>query len=155
MTVLENSIRIDAPPEKVWAALTSLEALQNYDPGVIRSAIISSAMEGVGAARECDLAAGGSFRERVAEWKPYEALAFELFECTLPVNQLRHRYTFAIEEGGTRVYQRMEYELKMGVLGKLMDALVVRRRWDAGIKGFFSGLKRYVETGGAPPAKAA
>jgi ligand-binding SRPBCC domain-containing protein len=155
MTVLENSIRIDAPPEKVWAVLTSLEALQNYDPGVTRSEIISVAREGIGAARECHLAPGGSFKERVAEWLPGEALAFELFECTLPVKTLRHRYTFAAEEGGTRVRQRMEYELNMGALGWLLDALFVRRRWDAGIKGFFSGLKRYVETGGAPPAKAA
>ena len=45
----------------------------------------------------------------------------------------------------TVVRQRMEYELKLGVVGKLMDRLVVRRKWDAGIKGFFAGLKRHVE----------
>jgi hypothetical protein len=31
-------------------------------------------------------------------------------------------------------------------VGKLMGAVMVRRKWDAGIKGFFVGLKRYVET---------
>ena len=30
MTVLENSIRIDAPPEKVWSVLASLDALDQY-----------------------------------------------------------------------------------------------------------------------------
>jgi ligand-binding SRPBCC domain-containing protein len=154
MTVLDNSIRIEAPPDKVWAVLASLDALQDYDPGVTRSQIITAAKEGLGAARECHVASGGSFRERVAEWKPCEALAFELFECTLPVKKLRHRYTLAPEEGGTRVRQRMEYELKLGPLGRVMDAFMVRRRWDAGIKGFFSGLKRYVESAGATSAKA-
>jgi ligand-binding SRPBCC domain-containing protein len=154
MTVLDNSIRIEAPPDRVWAVLASLEALQDYDPGVSRSEIISPAREGLGAARECHLVPGGSYKEKVAEWKPGEALAFELLECTLPVKKLSHRYTLAPEEGGTRVRQRMEYELKLGPLGRVMDAFMVRRRWDAGIKGFFSGLKRYVESGGATSAKA-
>jgi hypothetical protein len=29
MTVLENSIRIDAPPEKVWSVLASLDVLDH------------------------------------------------------------------------------------------------------------------------------
>ena len=41
----------------------------------------------------------------------------------------------------------MQYELKFGVLGKVLDAVMVRRKWNAGIKGFLSGLKRYAETG--------
>jgi len=40
----------------------------------------------------------------------------------------------------------MEYQLKFGLLGKLLDAVIVRRKWNAGIKGFLSGLKRYAET---------
>ena len=154
MTVLQNSIHIDAPPDKVWAVLASLDSLQNYDPGVKSSEIISPASEGPGAARRCDLKPGGWFKERVAEWKPGEALAFELFECSLPVKNLRHSYTLQPEAGGTLVRQRMEYELKLGPLGKVMDALMVRRRWDAGIKGFFSGLKSYVERSSGPTAKA-
>src|SRR5262249_13810884 len=50
--------------------------------------------------------------------------------------------------------QRMEYELKLGPVGKLMDAIMVRKKWDAGIKGFFAGLKHYVETGRRPSANA-
>jgi ligand-binding SRPBCC domain-containing protein len=147
MTVLENSIRIDAPPDKVWSALASLDALERYDPGVKKSEIVSATREGPGAARRCDLTPGGWFKEKVGDWRPQEAISFELFECTLPVRRLRHSYTLAPDGGGTLVRQRMEYELKFGPLGKLMDAVMVRRKWNAGIKGFFAGLKRYVETG--------
>jgi ligand-binding SRPBCC domain-containing protein len=146
MTVLENSIRIDATPEKVWSVLASLDALAKYDPGVSRSEIVSSTKEGPGAARKCDLKPGGWFKERVADWRPNEALSFELYECTLPVRRLRHDYTLVREGSATVVRQRMEYALKFGPLGKLLDALMVRRKWDAGIKGFLSGLKRYAET---------
>ncbi len=145
MTVLENSVRIQASPETIWRVLGQLDALDQYDPGVRKSATLSGPASGVGASRQCDLAPGGWFRERVTEWQPHEALAFELVECTLPVRRLTHRYTLAPAEGGTLVHQRMEYELKFGPLGWLMDAWMVRRKWDAGIKGFLAGLKGHVE----------
>jgi ligand-binding SRPBCC domain-containing protein len=147
MTVLENSIRIDAPPEKVWSALASLEVLDRYDPGVAKAEIVSQTREGPGSARRCDLRPGGWFKERISEWRPHEALAFELYECTLPVRRLRHSYRLVPDGSGTVVQQRMEYQLRFGPVGKLLDAVVVKRKWIAGIKGFFAGLKRYVEAG--------
>ena len=153
MTILENSIRIDAPVDRVWAVLACLDALERYDPGVTKSEVVTPMREGAGSARRCDLKPGGWFKERVADWKPNESLSFELFECTLPVRRLKHRYTLTPDGSGTLVHQTMEYELKFGLVGKLMDTIMVRKKWDAGIKGFFAGLKHYVETGRRPPGK--
>lgn len=145
MTVLENEIHIQTSPEKVWSVLASLDSLDKYDPGVKKSTIVSSARNGMGAERRCDLAPGGWFRERVTDWSPHRAMAFELCECTLPVRRLKHSYRIAESGSGTVVSQRMEYELKFGPLGWLMDALMVRKKWDAGIKSFMKGLKRFAE----------
>jgi hypothetical protein len=92
---------------------------------------------------------GGWFKEKVSEWRPHEALAFELYECSLPVRRLKHRYTIVADGAGTVVRQRMEYELKFGAFGRLLDALFVKRKWNAGIRSFFGGLKRYIEDGDA------
>jgi ligand-binding SRPBCC domain-containing protein len=146
MTVLENSIHIDATPEQVWATLASLDSLEKYDPGVARSEIVSAERTGPGSARRCDLRPGGWFKERVADWRPNEGLSFELYECTLPVRRLRHSYTLVADAGGTLVTQRMEYDLKFGIVGRTLDTLMVRRRWVAGIRAFFAGLKRQVES---------
>jgi hypothetical protein len=154
MTMLENSIRINATPQAVWRVLGTLDALHEYDPGVKKAALLSGPSEGVGASRKCDLAPGGWFEERVTEWKPHATLAFELFACTLPVKRLKHRYTLTPSEGGTLVTQTMEYELKFGPLGWAMDGLMVRRKWNDGIRGFFAGLKARVEGGVAPGADA-
>ncbi len=150
MTVLETSIRIDARPHEVWSVLASLDALEQYDPGVTKSQIVTPETSGPGAARQCDLKPGGWFRERIAEWKPDEAISFELYECTLPVRRLKHSYTLVPDGSGTLVQQRMEYQLKFGPLGALLDAMVVRRKWAAGINLFFAGLKQHVEKGRVP-----
>lgn len=146
MAILDNSIEIDGPPERVWAALTRLDALQAYDPGVKKATLLEGPREGVGARRQCDLHPKGWFRERVIDWVPVQSLAFELFECSLPVKSLTHRYVLVAQGSKTLVRQRMAYRLKGGAFGRVMDALVVRRKWDAGIKGFFAGLKRHVES---------
>ncbi len=153
MTVLENWIRINATPAQVWGVLASLDTLDRYDPGVTKSELISQVPAGPGAERRCDLAPGGWFKERVADWEPARSLSFELFDCSLPVRRLKHSYALTPDGDGTIVRQRMEYELKFGVLGKVMDAVMVRKKWDAGIKGFFGGLKGYVESNEHPAAR--
>lgn len=45
----------------------------------------------------------------------------------------------------TKVKQIMQYEMKFGVFGKIMDALMVRNQSDKGIKKFFAGLKSFTE----------
>lgn len=145
MTVLKNTIHIQAPPERVWAALAELDALHEYDPGIAKSTLRSHERSGVGADRQCDIKAGGWFRERVTVWEPGRELEFTLYDCTLPVRRLRHHYTLTAERGGTRVDQTQEYTLKYGPVGAVLDALFVKRKWDAGVKSFFAGLKHYVE----------
>jgi ligand-binding SRPBCC domain-containing protein len=154
VTILENSIRISAPPEKVWLVLSSLESLDQYDPGIKKAEIVSPSTEGLGSARRCDLTPGGWFKERVSDWQPPYSISFELFECTLPIRRLKHSYTLTADGTGTHVRQRMEYELKFGLIGKLMDIVMVRSKWDAGIKSFFVGLKYFVETGQRPSGKS-
>jgi ligand-binding SRPBCC domain-containing protein len=145
MTTLNNAVHIDAPPEKVWAVLAQLEALQDYDPAISKSKLEAGETTGPGASRRCELKEGGWFRERVTVWEPQRALAFELHDCSLPVNRLRHHYTLGARGAGTVVEQRMDYKLKFGPLGAVLDAILVRRRWDKGIKAFLAGLKKHVE----------
>jgi len=147
MTTLENSIFIAASPEEVWKVLARLDALAEYDPAVAKTRIETQERSGLAAERRCELKDGNWFRERVTEWEPQRALAFELCECSLPVRSLAHRYELTPESGGTRVEQRMHYQLKFGPLGAVFDVLLVRRKWNTGIRSFFDGLKNVVESG--------
>lgn len=145
MTTLTNSTRIAAPRAAVWQTLTTLDLLDQYDPGVRRSRVIGDQQTGVGAQRRCELKPAGWFIERVDVFQPEEALGFELVTCSLPVAHLRHDYTLSEADGHTVVTQVMTYRLKYGAAGRVLDAAVMRRKWNQGIKGFLAGLAQRVE----------
>lgn len=145
MTTLHNEIVIEGSASRVWNALSKLDALHDYDPGVESVSMLEGVRTGIGAGRRCVLREGGWFEERITEWDGHHVLAFELVACVLPVRSLRHRYVLTDDGPRTRVEQTMDYRLKYGPLGAALDALFVRRKWDAGIKAFLVGLKKHVE----------
>jgi ribosome-associated toxin RatA of RatAB toxin-antitoxin module len=146
MATIHNEILINAPIGKIWATLTNLELLEKYDPTVKRSRLTSDQKTNVGAARRVEMQDGKNwFEETLTVFEPNRSLAFELTACSFPVHRLKHTYSFEQVDGKVKVRQVMDYQVKFGLLGKVMDALVVRRQSDAGIKKFFAGLKSYTE----------
>lgn len=147
MTQLHHEIRIAAPLEKVWAVLADLEAVQHYNSGVKHAKYISPMREGVGASRHCDLKPKGWVKERIIAWEPQKAVAMELYESQWPLAFMRWRTALTPDGAGTRVSQQMEYQVKFGPLGALLDKLVMRRKLDQTLTEVFGSLKRFIETG--------
>lgn len=146
MTTLQNEITVQAPIQKIWEALSNIEELEKYDPTVKRSTAISSMRSGAGAARKVNMKDGKNwFEEKCTLWKPKEALTYELTACTHPIHGLKHSYSFEQKGNGVRVTQVMEYQVKFGFFGKVLDLIMIRKQTDSGVKKFFSGLKSYVE----------
>lgn len=146
MTTLKNEISINAPVKRVWAILSDLKLLEKYDPTVLKSELISAEKSGVGAKRKVYMKDGKNwFEEKVTQWQPDHALTIQLTNCTFPINSLKHSYSFSSNGGVTIVRQVMEYEVKFGLLGKIMDWLMIKKQSDKGIKLFMGGLKKIVE----------
>ena len=74
-----------------------------------------------------------------------ESLTYELTVCSFPVQRLKHSYSFENIGQGIKVRQTMEYDIKYGLFGKLLDALMIHAQIDRGVKKFFSALKVYSE----------
>ncbi len=147
MATLHNEITISATIDKIWSILTDLERLDKYDPTVKKSTLISSEKTGLGAKRKVDMLDGKNwFEEMITVWRPNEALTYQLTDCSFPIKGLKHSYRFHQMNGQIKVEQVMEYTVKFGLLGKLLDGLMIRKQSDNGIKKFFAGLKSYAET---------
>jgi ribosome-associated toxin RatA of RatAB toxin-antitoxin module len=146
MTGIENEIVINAPIERIWTALTQIDELEKYDPTVKKSVAVTAKKSGIGAKRKVDMLDGKNwFEEQVSEFKENEVLTYALTACSFPVHQLKHTYSFQSLENQIKVKQVMEYQVKFGFLGRVLDLLMIRKQSDAGIKKFFNGLKNSAE----------
>ncbi|MBS1531499.1 MAG: SRPBCC family protein [Bacteroidetes bacterium] len=146
MSRLNNNITINAPIEKIWQALSDIETLDQYDPTVKKSTALTPTKSGLGAKRKVEMLDGKNwFEEVVTVSKPNETLTYELTACSFPVKKLKHTYSFEADNGMTKVNQVMEYHVKFGLFGRLLDILTIRKQSDAGIKLFLTGLKSYAE----------
>jgi ligand-binding SRPBCC domain-containing protein len=147
MATIHNEIIIQASPEKIWEVLATPDLLDKYDPTVKKSLLISDEKTSLGAKRRVDMLDGKNwFEEKITQYQPNESLTYELTACSFPVHKLKHSYSFQKIGEKTKVCQVMEYTVKFGLLGKLLDVLMIRKQSDAGIKKFFGGLKSYIES---------
>jgi ligand-binding SRPBCC domain-containing protein len=146
MGKLLNEIVINAPAQKVWGIVATVGLLGEYDPTVKKSTQISANSTGPGAKRKVDMLDGKNwFEEEITLYQPKQALAYQLTACSFPISSLKHSYSFVEHGGQTIVKQVMVYRVKFGLLGKLLDALAIKKQFGSGIKKFFAGLKAYAE----------
>ena len=147
MGTINKSVTINATADKVWNALANLDLLDKIDRAVKQTSVISSHSTGLDAARKVDMKDGKNwFKEKVSVWQPNEKLSFQLIDCTFPLTDLKYDYILKSTGNTTTVTQIMNYKMKFGILGKLMDALMVKKQFSKGVVLFHSDLKNYVES---------
>lgn len=146
MTTLKNEVVINAPIEKIWYELSTLERLAVYDPGAKKSKVLTENKKGIGAKRRVEMSDGNNwFEETCIIYKENNDLKYELNACSFPVHELFHRYKFEkIETNKYKVIQTQSYKMKYGLLGSLMG-VVIKSKWNMGVKDFLQGLKTISE----------
>jgi ribosome-associated toxin RatA of RatAB toxin-antitoxin module len=146
MGKLVNDITIDASTEKIWSILTDLELLDKTDPTVKKATLISENKTGLEAKRKVLMQDGKNwFDEKITVFKPNEELVYQLTDCSFPIKGLKHTYSFQKIGNQTKVQQVMEYTVKFGILGVLMDKMMIGKQFNTGINKFLNGLKTYAE----------
>jgi hypothetical protein len=145
MTTLRHEIHANCGPERVWALLADLEAVQRYNPGVRAARIEGGARKGVGAQRVCDLHPKGRVVERVTVWEEQRALGLEVVESDWPIHFMRWVTKIGPRGDGTVITQDLEYQVKLGPLGWLLDRLVMKRKLRTTLDAVFAGLVAHAE----------
>ena len=145
MTTIHHEIEAACPPERIWALLADLKAVERYNRGVKRAAIEGAQRSGVGAQRCCELVPQGRVVERVTHWEEGRALGLEVVESDWPIHFMRWVTRIEPNEGGTRITQSLEYSVKFGPLGWLLDRLVMKRKLTAALDDVFDSLAKHAE----------
>jgi hypothetical protein len=103
---------------------------------------------GVGATRVCELLPKGRVVERVTRWEEGRALGLEVAESDWPVHFMRWVTRVDPRPGGTRITQELEYSVKFGPIGWLLDRLAMKRKLRTSLDAIFASLVRHAS--GAP-----
>ena len=142
MAIIKNKIIINAPIEKIWFELATLDRLGLYDPGAKISNVLTQNHSGIGAKRRVDMEDGKNwFEEECTVFVENQDLKFELTACSFPVHSLNHRYTFKkLNENSYEIGQIQSYKMKYGFLGKIMGE-ALKPKWNKGVQSFLKGLK--------------
>lgn len=156
MTTVTRKVWVDAPKDKVWAALADFGGICKFNPSIPYSYSTSETNQGVGATRHCDLTiTGSSIEERVIDWKEGESYTVEIYEGKVTPPYKYFYGTIRVEEeaGGTTVSGILEYQIKYGFVGDMMNMFILKSQFTAAWEKLFAGLKHFVETGEEVGAK--
>lgn len=148
MTTIHHEILAACPPNRVWELLADLEAVQLYNPGVRLAAVEGAKRIGVGARRSCDLLPKGRVVERVTHWEDGRAVGLELEEHDWPIHFMRWVTRIEPHDRGTRITQSLEYQVKFGPFGWLLDRAVMKPKLTATLNAVFASLARHAEGAG-------
>jgi len=145
LTIIRHEIRANCSPERVWALLSDLEAVQRYNPGVRAAGIDGQQRTGVGARRFCELVPKGRVVERVTHWEDGRAIGLEVAESEWPIHFMRWVTRLEPLEGATRITQSLEYRVKFGGIGWMLDNLVMKRKLSSALDQVFASLVERAE----------
>ncbi|MCO4746122.1 MAG: SRPBCC family protein [Proteobacteria bacterium] len=153
---------VDAPVERVWGVLSDFGGIHRYHPGVETSPITAGTpSSGVGSERVCNLYDGNNLRERVTESVHGKRLVIEVVDSSMPMKSAGGAFDLrATGEGKTELTITMDYALKFGALGMIMDKLVLERSMTKALDAMLAGLNQHMRTGetigkGWKPARVA
>lgn len=151
MTKITREIRINAPKEEVWPTLADFGNIYKFNPTVPHSYSTNAQSGGLGAMRHCDLnIPGASLEERVIRWVDGEEMEIEIFDSTkAPPFKTAFATISVRSEGENASVARgtIQYTMKYGPIGALMDLLVVKPQFSTAWAGLLAGLKHHIETG--------
>jgi hypothetical protein len=108
----------------VWARLTDFARWPEWFLGV-RSLDVSPPRGGPDAEREITLVYGGNHRERITHWEPPQAFSLEVRNPPLFARSWRVAVRLEPSTKSTRLVWEMQYEMRLGALGRAIDLAVV------------------------------
>ncbi len=155
MSTFSESIEITAATHHVWAAVSDIGSIADWNPGVVQSRLTSRGEVGLGSTRVCELGGKNYLDEEVVEFVYLKRIAFRINATNLPFASAIIRFTLTPAGSHTLLAVAPDYTLKFGLIGRLMDQLLVRRVYRKGMQDLLHGLKPHLESALSAPHETA
>lgn len=140
---------VEATNDRVWKLLNDFGSIHRYHSGVQTSPITDGTpASGVGSERVCNLYDGNHLTERVVESEAGKRLVIDVVDTSMPMKTASGSFDLRpAGEGKTEVTMTMDYVLKFGPLGMIMDKLMLERSMTRALDALLAGLDQHLQTG--------
>jgi hypothetical protein len=143
MSRIERTIDVSAGVDLVWATVSDLPRVTDWNPNVAAAAC-EGPVGGVGATRTCDLMPRGRIDEVVARWEPGKEIWFAIGSHG-GVRSADMGIVLTPGSASTTVTAVTDYHLAFGPLGPVVDRLTMRRAMTRMMDASLQGLKEHIE----------
>jgi hypothetical protein len=147
MSNVQKTKVINASIAPTWAAVSKLGAVQDWHPNVARAVVLTPNDSGIGASRRVEFQDGKSAVETVIE---ESELQFTTMEMSASSPLSRAVVTIRTKERSTdttEVTFSIDYGLRYGPIGWLIDVVMMKRLFDKVFTAALGGLSYHLETG--------
>ncbi len=143
---IETTVSINAPVNEVFQSLLRIDEVDQWVDEVIESKYVSGLKETTGATRQCHLKDGNVVKEQITGIEKNKLISMEMVEHKLPVKYFKWDIiTEEVDTDQTSITQQTAYLMKLGLIGKLMDLLMVRKSLEKTLKKAYGNLKTKLE----------
>lgn len=138
---------VHASASEVWKVIADFSAVDTWAPQVTTSYAIGEQDRGVGAQRHCDIKGFGSIQEEITEWIDGRSLTYRVTPLG-PLGVSYNRWTVdEVSDSSCAVVVELGYNVRFGVIGRLMHASMMRRKLQQAFPKSLEALKARAETG--------
>lgn len=139
---------IHATPAEVWPNIADVTMVDRWNATVATADLLSDNTTGMHAVRRCNFYDGTTVREEVAALDEGRRIRFQLTEFALPMKSVEAEISLvASGDGLTEAKFEMFFEMKFGIIGKLMAAMMVKRKMRKLMALMLAGIEHYTTTG--------
>ena len=148
MSVVEETRVVNGPIDQAWAEISHMGAVQDWHLNVASAVVLTAHDTGIGASRRVEFYSGGGTVETVVEESEQQFTTVEMTGSPMIKKALVTIRTKERSADTTDVTFSIDYSMKFGPIGWLMDVAMMRRIF--GKKVFpaaLVGLSYHLETG--------
>jgi len=143
VTLIDQRILIDAPPQIIWEFISDPYKLAEWHAGYTSVSVLTTQQTGQGTRRRCAVTGGGKdVIEQITAWVEGLGYEYELIEGG-PYRAMRGRIRLQPGPDGTSVQWTVEYQPR-GPLGLLRDQMSGRKQFAAMMAASLRELRQQV-----------
>ncbi len=137
------------PVKRVWDLISDFGMIYRYHPSVKSSPIITKKEHGIGVKRQCEFYDKSMIVEEVTGWDEGRSLTFEIVEASkMPLKMAKATMSVSPIDGDvSEVTLSMDYVVKYGLIGRLMDLVMMKRMMRNMFHTILRGLDHHLLTG--------